>query len=132
MLGFIRNTLVLVVGVFGAAVIVPGIEFGGRWEILILVALVLALLNALVKPILVLFTLPFIVLSLGLGLMLINALLLHVASRIVTGFVVDGFWPALGGAFIISVTNLLLSADGRRPKPPRRKPRHDDGVVIDV
>ena len=143
-MNFVRNVLVLTAGVFLAALIVPGISFGENWEhmnALFLVALVMALFNAVVKPILVLFTLPFIFLSLGLGLWIINALLLYWASRIVPGFYVSSFWAALAGAFVISLTNMLLSGSGvmrarraqRPPQNPQNPPKKgQDGEVIDI
>ena len=136
---FIRNFIVLFAGVFLAALIVPGITFGDHWDTLVLVALVLALFNAVLKPILVFFTLPFIFLTIGLWI--INAALLYWAAHIVKdGFVVSSFWAALAGAFVISLTSMLLSGFQRRkPRPvrqapneppPSSRPRGDD--VIDV
>jgi putative membrane protein len=134
---FLRNFVILAAGVFLAAMIVPGIEFGENWNALFLVVLLLALFNAVIKPLLVFFALPFIFVTLGIGLMLINALLLYWAARLVEGFEVMGFWPALGGALVISFTNMMLSSISRRNKPrqPRgpRPPRQDGGgEVIDV
>lgn len=133
---FLRNFVILAAGVFLAAMIVPGIEFGENWNALFLVVLLLALFNAILKPLLVFFALPFIFVTLGVGLLLINALLLFWAARLVEGFEVTGFWPALGGALVVSLTNMMLSGISRRNKPrPPRPPRslgRDGGEVIDV
>lgn len=133
---FLRNVVVLAAGVVLAALIVPGISFAGRWDALLPVVLILAVFNAVLKPLLVLFTLPFIVLTLGLGLWIINALLLYWASRLVDGFQVAGFLAALAGAFIISVVNLFLSggkvAVSRKKGHGPRHDRHDNDDVIDV
>jgi putative membrane protein len=136
---FIRNVIVLSAGVFLAALIVPGIEFGKNWGALGLVILLLALFNAIFKPILVFFTLPFIFLSLGIGLWLINALLLYWAAHLVEGFHVSSFWAALGGAFVISVTSMMLSGFRRVPSRRHQAPRNpppsnpsSGGDVIDV
>jgi len=135
---FIRNFLVLAAGVFLAALIVPGIDCNNNWKALALVVLILALFNAVVKPILVFFTLPFIFLSLGIGLWLINALLLYWAAHLVEGFHVSSFWSALGGAFVISITSMMLSGFKRGPQrrqPPRDPPPSrpaSGGDVIDV
>ncbi|HNX05288.1 MAG TPA: phage holin family protein [Opitutales bacterium] len=139
-MSFIRNALILAAGVFLAAMIVPGIEFGSRWDSLLLVVVLLALFNAILKPLLVLFTLPFIVLSMGLGLWIINALLLFWSAKLVDGFEVKSFWSALAGAFVISFTSMLLSGHSRRMHnraaggPAAGKPeRHrDGGEIIDV
>lgn len=122
---FIRNVIILSAGVFLAALIVPGIEFGDRWNALALVILILALFNAVIKPILVLFTLPFIFISLGFGLWIINAILLYWAAHLVDGFSVSSFWAALGGAFVISITNLMLSGfRGAHDLPNKHKKLH--------
>lgn len=129
---------VLALGVALAAEIVPGIDYDtGRT--LLAVVIVLSLLNALIKPLLVLFTLPFIMMTLGLGVVLINALLFLFVGRIINGFHVDGFWSALGGAAIVSLTNLIVTvfSRGRGPRPPRGpgpsgRRREAGSDVIDV
>lgn len=127
---------VLALGVALASEIVPGIGYDtGRT--LVAVVLLLSLLNAIVKPILVLFTLPFILLTLGLGMILINACLFLFVGRLIHGFHVDSFWSAVGGAVIVSLTNLLLTQFGPG-RPPRRglgtpaRPKKRDPGVIDV
>ncbi len=125
--------LVLALGVGLAATIVPGISYdsGGT---LVLVVLLLSVANAFLKPLLVLFTLPFIVLTLGLGVWLINALLLLFVGWLLDGFHVAGFGSALLGALVVSLVNLavtkLLRDSVRPPPPPPRRGRDDD--VIDV
>ena len=76
----------------------------------LLVALVLGLLNAIVRPILVLLTLPITVLTLGLFLLVINGLMFWVASRMLEGFEVDGFWWAVLAAFVYSVASSAVSS----------------------
>ena len=100
-----------------------------RSSCLVVVAL-LSLFNAILKPVLVIFTLPFVVLSLGLGIWLINALLFLAVSKLVAGFYVHDFWSALWGALIVSLTNFFLSGllhTRRGPRPPKKP---DD--VIDI
>jgi putative membrane protein len=113
--------LVLALGVMIATRIVPGIHYneGGT---LVIVVLLLSFFNAILKPLLVLFTLPFIVITMGLGVIVINALLFLLVGHLVAGFYVDGFWPAAGGSIVVSVTNLLVSALARGTKPPPRNP----------
>jgi putative membrane protein len=109
---------VLALGVTIATKIIPGIHYDTLGTLIVVVVL-LSLFNAVLKPLLVLFSLPFIVLTLGLGVLLINALLFMLVGRIVDGFVVDGFWHALGGALIVSLTNMVLSIFiGKKPRPP--------------
>jgi putative membrane protein len=101
--------LVLALGVTLATKIVDGITCDDETTLLIVVVL-LSFFNAVVRPILVLFTLPFIVLTMGLGLVVINALLFMLVGRLVDGFHVAGFWPAFWGALIVGVTNFIMSA----------------------
>ena len=112
---------VLALGVALSTKIVPGISYDSGTTLLVVV-LVLSLLNVIVKPILLLFTLPFIILTLGLGIWLVNAVLLYFVGRMVDGFHVAGFGSALWGALIISVTNLVMNRLIASPKPPRGGP----------
>lgn len=120
---------VLALGVALSAKIVPGITCDSGLTLLVVVAL-LSLFNAILKPLLVIFTLPFVLLSLGLGIWLINALLLLAVSRLVEGFYVRDFWAALWGALIVSLTNIILSGFLRTRRLPRPPPKPDD--VIDI
>jgi putative membrane protein len=122
--------VVLALGVFLATRLVPGIhcDDGGA---LIAVVLLLSLFNAFLKPVLLLFTLPFILVTMGLGIIVINALLFLFVARLVDGFHVAGFGPAVGGALVVSATNLVVSVfRGRGPPPPSRPGKKDD--VIDI
>src|SRR6185503_20709741 len=100
--------LVLALGVMLATKIVPGIRCDDG-ATLVVVVLLLSFFNAILKPLLVLFTLPFILITMGLGVLVINALLFLLVGQLVNGFVVDGFWSALGGSLVVSVTNLVVS-----------------------
>lgn len=125
--------IVLALGVMLATKIIPGIGCDDGTT-LVAVVLLLSFFNAILKPLLVLFTLPFILFTMGLGVVLINALLFLFVGHLINGFVVDGFWSALGGSLVVSVTNLVVSVITRsakgEPPPPKRKRRDDD--VIDV
>lgn len=126
--------LVLAVGVTIATRIIPGIECDNRTALLVVV-LLLSFFNAILKPLLVLFTLPFIVLTMGLGMVVINALLFMLVSSLVDGFYVNGFWSAAGGALIVSLTNFLATQLFRRPPGPPRSGggrRKRDGDAIDI
>lgn len=126
--------LVLALGVMLATVLVPGIKCEGG-AALLAVVLLLSFFNAILKPLLVLFTLPFIIVTMGLGVVVINALLFLFVGRLVDGFHVAGFWSAVGGSLVVSVTNWVASAyvksaqKDRRPPPPRPKPPNDNDVI---
>ncbi len=93
------------------AMYVPGIKVASFYSALI-AALIFGLINALIRPIAVLLTLPINLLTLGVFTLIINALMFWLASTIVKGFFVAGFWPAFWGAVIMWVvawaTNMLL------------------------
>ena len=121
--------LILALGVVLATKLVPGISCSDGTT-LIVVVLVLSFFNAILKPVLLLFTLPFILLTLGLGVIVINALLFYWAGSLVSGFYVASFWSAVGGAIVVSLTNLVISAITRGPPKPPAAPKHGD--VIDI
>ena len=114
-----------------ASQIIPGLEITSVASGIAAVV-ILAFLNAIIRPILYLLSAPFIVVTLGLFMVLINAFLLHVVAFFVKGFFVSGFWPAVGGALIISlvsgILNLWISEQGRIEMVTRhqsgRKIRH--------
>ena len=112
--------VVMALGVTLATKLVDGISCDST-ATLIVVVLLLNFFNAIIKPVLVLFTLPFIVLTLGLGVVVINALLFMFVGRLVDGFHVAGFWPAVWGALVVSVTNLILSRFTRKAAVPRNE-----------
>ena len=128
MRGLLIRFVVTGVAVFLASQIIPGIEVDTPGAGVAAV-LVLALLNAVIRPVLYLFSMPLIILTLGLFMVVINALLLEFVSVLVKGFQVSGFWPAFLGAIVISVVsttlNLWVSEQGRweivrsRSRPPR-------------
>jgi putative membrane protein len=129
--------LILALGVTLAAKLVDGISYANG-ETLLVVVLLLSFFNAILKPLLVVFTLPFILLTMGLGVLVINALLFLWVGNLVNGFHVAGFWAAMKGAIIVSLTNLIVSALIKSPKPatPRNPPPPPKsggrGDVIDI
>lgn len=108
---------VLALGVTLATKLVGGIQCNDATTLVIVVVL-LSFLNAVLKPMLVLFTLPFIVFTLGLGIVLINAFLFILVARVVDGFYVASFGSAFVGALIVSITNLVLINMLRSKGPP--------------
>jgi len=101
---------------FAAAWLVPGITVeGSGWVVYAVMAVILGLVNAIVRPLLKLLTCPLIILTLGLFTLVINGVTLWLASAIAqswfgVGFKVDGFWPAFLGALIVSIITIILSA----------------------
>ena len=90
--------------------VVPGVGYHGPWWGLLLVAAVFGLVNALVRPVLVLLTCPFVLLTLGLGLLLINAAMLGLTAWLAGDWLtVEGCVPAVLGALLISVTSFLFN-----------------------
>ena len=108
MAGFTLRFLITAFALAVAAAIVPGMEFDGAAGIFI-AALLLGLINAIVRPALVILTLPITILSLGLFLVVLNAALLALVSAIVESFSLAGFLPAMLGAIIVSVVSGLAS-----------------------
>jgi len=106
---FLLRVLLNAVAVFLAAQLIPGITVASPGTAL-LAGLVLGLVNAVVRPLLILFTLPATLLTLGLFLFVINAACLGLAAWFVPGFSISGFWAALFGALVISIISWLLSA----------------------
>jgi len=110
---FIIRWAILALAVWVAAVLVDGIHLEG-WKSILAVSLILGLLNAYVKPALKIITLPITILTLGIFLIILNALLLLLTEWIATkigdlNFVIDGFWPAVLGALIISLVTFIVT-----------------------
>ena len=108
-MGFVLRVLVNAAAIYLVAMIMPGIHVSGVVAALIAGA-VLGLVNAIVRPILVVLTLPVTLLTLGLFLVVLNAFCLWFTGWVVEGFEVRGFWAALLGAVLISVVSWFLNA----------------------
>lgn len=138
-LHLVRTWLLLALGVLASAHLVPGISYDSV-PTLIVVVILLSLFNFFLKPILLLFTLPFIVLTMGIGVLFINALLFLLVGALVEGFHVAGFWAAFFGGLIVSIVTVLINSLFRSPPPngktgggpPSRRPPPKDNDVIDI
>jgi len=106
--GFLIRAVVVGIGLWLASQIVPGVSFRSG-ESLIAAALLLGIVNAFVRPILVILTLPITLLTLGLFLLVINGLMIELVSYFLSGFVVTGFWPAFFAAIVVSLTSWVMS-----------------------
>jgi putative membrane protein len=114
MLTFLLRVAVNAAAIALAARLIPGIVLAGPGAVLV-AALVFGLVNAIVKPVLVVLTLPITLLTLGLFIFVVNAACFWLTSLLVPGFELRGFWPALFGSLFVSAVSWLLNAlVGRR------------------
>lgn len=107
-MGFVTRVIVVGLGLWLASELVPGISVQGAWT-LAGAAILLGVVNAVVRPVLVILTLPFTILTLGLFLLVINAAMLGLVAAVFRGFAIDGFGSALLGAIVVSITGWLAA-----------------------
>jgi len=105
---FALRAVIAAVGLWLATLLISGLQIADPMT-LILAAVLLGVINAFVKPILVILTLPITVLSLGIFLLVINAAMLALVAWILPGFTISGFGAALIGAIVVSITGLIGS-----------------------
>lgn len=108
MRGFLLRVLIVAAGLWVASKLVPGVEITDAWSLLF-AALVLGIINAIVRPVVIILTLPLTILTLGLFLLVINAAMLSLVAWMLDGVMVAGFWSAFFGAIVISITGWLAS-----------------------
>jgi putative membrane protein len=108
MRNFIIRLFVNALALAAAAWLLDGIQLSGDFVDVLLVALVFGVLNALLKPILLLFSFPLLVLTLGLFALVVNALMLMLTARLLDSFSVSGFWTAVLGSIVISLVTMFL------------------------
>ena len=101
--------LVNTVALIAVAYLMPSIAVSSFWSALI-AALVLGLVNAIIRPVLIMLTLPVTILSLGIFILVINGLLFWLVGAVLEGFVVQGFWAGFLGAILFSIVSWVLSA----------------------
>ena len=104
MRGFITRVLITALGLWIATNIVSGIAVAG-WKTLLFAAVVLGVVNAIVRPVLFFLTLPLTLLTLGLFIFVLNAICFELTAWLVPGFSIDGFRWALGGALVVSIVS---------------------------
>jgi len=116
MQGFFLRTLITILGLLLASAIIPGVTINGTGSV-ILAAILLGLVNGIVRPVAFLLTLPITVVTLGLFLFVLNAAMFGLVAAMLDNFVVAGFWSAIFGSLIVSVTSTFASwyigPDGR-------------------
>jgi len=140
--GTIIRWLTLTVAIVSTSYLLDGIRIGGFFSAL-LAAAMLGILNAFFRPIALLLTLPINILSLGLFTFVINALMLKMASGVITGFEVTGFWTAILGSLLISVISWLLNSfindrgtvtsfdSEYRDRHPQDRPSKNDSIDLE-
>ena len=126
---FIAHLLINAAALYAATQFVSGISFDGDWRLLFAVALIFGALNVIVRPILKLLTLPFLIVTLGLFIFVLNAFMLWltgvISDALGLGFHVDGFRAAFLGALVVTVVSFVLSLVVGKDKErhPRRNAR---------
>ncbi|MEM6523542.1 MAG: phage holin family protein [Bacteroidota bacterium] len=104
---FLIRLVLSALAVMLASFLLPGVTTDG-FLVAILVAAILGLLNAIVKPVLIVLTIPITIVTLGLFLLVINASIILMADSLISGFAVDGFWWALLFSFVLTILNTIL------------------------
>ncbi len=104
-IGWILNSL----AIFGTAYLLPGVHVDGFVTALVL-SVLLGLINSVLRPLLIILTLPLTILTLGIFVFIINALLILLADQFITGFSVDNFWWALLFSLVLSALNSVLQS----------------------
>ena len=116
MQGIFVRTLISMLGLFLASSLIPGVAIDGMGNF-ILAALLLGLVNAFIRPLLFLFTLPLTIVTMGLFIFVVNAAMFGLVAAMLDNFQVSGFWSALFGAIVVSITSTVASwyigPDGR-------------------
>lgn len=109
MVRFIVQGVVTGVGLWLASVVVPGVDFTGQWS-LILAAVLLGVVNAIVRPVLTLVTFPLTVVTFGLFLLVVNAATIGLTAVLLNGFVVNGFWAGIGAAVVTGAVSWVAGS----------------------
>lgn len=108
MAGFVLRLLINALGLALAAAVVPGVAMTGPFTLLF-AALLIGLVNALIRPVVIVLTLPLTIVTLGIFLLIVNAGMFGLVAWLLPGFTVSGFWAALFGWLIVSVVSWIAS-----------------------
>jgi len=107
--GFVLRFAISALGLWVASALVPGVHIKGGWT-LVIAALLLGIVNALVRPIVLVLTFPFTLITLGLFILVVNAAMFALVAAFLDGFRLSGFWAALFGALVVSITSWIASS----------------------
>ena len=108
MQGIVIRTLISMLGLFLASRLIPGVWIEGTGSF-ILAALLLGLVNAFIRPLMFFFTLPLTIVTMGLFIFVVNAAMFGLVAAMLDNFQVSGFWSALFGAIVVSITSTVAS-----------------------
>ncbi|MCI4677405.1 phage holin family protein [Rhodoblastus acidophilus] len=108
MIGFLLRAAIVALGLWVASRIVPGIGFNST-ETLVLAAILLGIANAIVRPVLIVLTLPITILTLGLFLLVVNGLMIELVAHLLDGFVVSGFGAAILASLVVTIVSWVVS-----------------------
>jgi putative membrane protein len=108
MVGFLLRAAISALGLWVASLVLPGISFESPGRLAI-AALLLGVVNAIVRPIAFILTLPLTLMTLGLFLFVLNAAMVGLVARLVPGFTISGFWTAMGAAVIVWIVSWIGS-----------------------
>ena len=109
MKGFLYRLLITALGLWTASAIVPGVSFRS-WQTLLIAALLLGIVNAVVRPILLFLTFPITILTLGLFILVVNGISLALVAWLLPGFTLSGLGAAILGSIVVGLTSWLASA----------------------
>ena len=107
--GFVLRLAISALGLWLASALVPGVDINGGWT-LVIAALLLGIVNALVRPIVLVLTFPFTLITLGLFILVVNAAMFGLVAAFLDGFHISGFFAALFGALVVSITSWIASS----------------------
>jgi putative membrane protein len=108
-MNYLVRLLVTMVAIMLIAYLFPGLIWVDQWWSALIAAFILGIVNVIIRPILIIFTLPITLLTFGLFLLVINGLMLALAAGLVGGFHVNGFWGAVMGSILISIVSWFLN-----------------------
>jgi putative membrane protein len=108
MRGLLIRIVIVAAGLWVASKLVPGVQITDAWS-LVWAALLLGIVNAIVRPVVILLTLPLTIVTLGLFLLVINAAMLGLVAWMLEGMTVAGFWSAVLGSIVVSITGWIAS-----------------------
>lgn len=132
MLYLLIRLVINAIALWVAIQIVPGLEFGGSWPALLSIALIFGVVNAVVRPIILFFSCPLIILTLGLFILVVNTIMLSLTVWLAGPRVLDlgltstGFWATFFGALIISLVSGLLNMFVKSSDEPEMRVYHTD------
>lgn len=132
-MNFLIKTVISAAAILLLGFLLPGVQVDGQIMYAILIALVLSFLNSLVRPILIFLTLPATIISLGMFLLVINAVIILIADKFLDGFSVNGFWWALLFSILLSIINSVSNKvlTERSPKNVVRNQNGNKVIIIE-